>query len=125
MSQPGSNQTSPPPSTVQPIPSTCNKSCQCFDHRYPSYNSSTSCPYTRQGILPGGSYMFTKEGAVYNYCTGQPIPQGALFARTSGPIYGATMGSCVPRAVQSNTLETAGSYTPYGIMGAQPRVCYL
>lgn len=106
-------------------PRTCSKACQCFDHRYPSYTTTSPCPYTRQGFLPADSYMFTREGAVYNSCTGRTIPQDALWVKTRGPKYGATMGSCVAHAVQSNVLDYAGSYTPYGVMGYEPRGCFL
>jgi hypothetical protein len=106
--------------------SSCNNDCQCFDHRYPSYQSVSPCPYTQRGFLPAGSYAMTQEGAVYNYCKGTVMPKDALYVKTCGPKMGATMGSCIPRASDSSRLlMNTGSFTPYGVMGYNPRGCYL
>lgn len=100
---------------------TCN-----FDHRYPSYNTVT--PTSRYGFLPLGSYMFTREGSVHNYCSGMDVreqsPHHSSFSRPSfnrhalftahlqGPRYGATMGACVPRAVQSSLIDYTAEFIP-------------
>ena len=81
----------------------------CFDQREPNYNT-VIYPDTMQGFLPAGAYGFTENGTVISSCTGTPIPQNSLYARTNGPILGATVGACVPHAVQSYTLNKAGLF---------------
>lgn len=89
----------------------------CFDHRFPSFNTVTPDPFSRQGFLPAGAYMFNQNGAVTDYCCGGQVSDERLMTRTTGPKYGATMGACMPRAVQSSVLDVAGSFTPFGVMG--------
>lgn len=89
----------------------------CFDTRFPNENTviyGTSNGYSNiQGFLPAGSYGFTDNGYVVNSCSGIPIPVNSLFSRTSGPIYGATMGSCVARGVTSSILDFhSGEFSP-------------
>ena len=100
-------------------PQSCMK---CFTFQEPSM---TTVIYgdTRKGYLPAGSYNFTQEGTVVDSQTGFPMDKDSLFARTTGPIYGATMGSCVPRAVQSSQLNLAGTFSP--IPGPNSRGCYI
>ena len=95
---------------------------QCFDAREPSM---TTVIYgdTRKGYLPAGSYYFTQEGAVVDANTGFPMSPNSLFATCSGPIYGATMGSCVARASQSSILNYTGSFNP--IPSSHSRGCYV
>ena len=103
-----------------------NKSCNCYDHRYPSYNTVSPDPFARQGFLPAGAYSMTKNGSVFDYCTQREYNPADLYIRTAGPKMGVTMGSCLPRAVQSSVNDTAGSFTPFGVMGGAPiRGCYL
>ena len=100
-----------------------NRPCMsCFDTREPSM---TTILYgdSRRGYLPAGSYNFTQEGAVVDVSTGFPLRKDSLFATCSGPQYGATMGSCVPRAVQSIVLNQSGGFNP--IPSPQSRGCYL
>lgn len=85
--------------------------CGCYDQRFPSYNTVIYGD-TIKGFLPAGSYDFTQEGTVVSSCNGRPLPQGSLFARTNGPIYGPTLGACVPRSVQSGLLDKAGWFNP-------------
>lgn len=96
----------------------------CYDMREPSYNTIIYGDQ-RKGFLPGGSYGFNQEGTVVDLlrANGFPLQKGALVARTKGPDVGATMGSCVPRAVQSGTLNFAGSFNP--IPSLRSRGCYL
>jgi hypothetical protein len=95
--------------------------CGCYDHREPSYNTVVYGD-TLKGFLPAGSYDFTREGTVVSTCTGRPLPEGSLWARTDGPIVGVTMGACVPRAVQSSQLNKAGWFNP--IPSSLARKCY-
>lgn len=81
----------------------------CYDQREPNYNT-VIYPDTVRGFLPAGAYGFTENGTVVSSCTGTPIPTNSLYTRTSGPILGATVGACVPRAVQSYTLNQAGLF---------------
>jgi hypothetical protein len=100
-----------------------NQSCMsCFDTREPSM---TTILYgdSRRGFLPAGSYNFTQEGAVVDVNNGFPLSKDSLFAQCSGPIYGATMGSCVPRSVQSKVLNQSGGFNP--IPSSQSRGCYI
>ena len=89
-------------------PSGSSQHC-CYDQREPSYNT-VIYPGTVQGFLPAGSYGFTANGSVISSCTGTPIPTNSLYARTAGPIIGATMGSCVPRAVSSSIIDKTGLF---------------
>jgi hypothetical protein len=106
--------------------------CQaCFDHRYPSYNTinldnvaGQTLP-SRRGYLPAGSYQFSKEGAVFDYCNGNTLQGPVKFFTTGGPRYGVTMGACVPRAVQSSLIDKTGGFTTYSVFGAPTRGCYL
>lgn len=99
--------------------------CMCFDARTPSFDTVI---YGQgggvRGFLPAASYDFSREGVVTNSCTGKPIPPHDLFARTNGPIFGVTMGSCVPRASQSHILDFNS-----GLFNALPstnsRKCFL
>ena len=95
---------------------------QCPDHRIPSLNTVIYGD-TRKGYLPAGSYGFTQEGAVINATTGLPLGKNDLLARTQGPIYGATMGSCVPRASQSRLLDRTGWFSP--VPSPLSRGCYI
>lgn len=96
-------------------------SCGCYDQREPSFNTVVYGD-TIKGYLPAGSYDFTREGTVVSSCNGKPIPPDSLWARTNGPIYGATMGSCVPRSVQSSRLNYAGWFNP--LSSSLARKCY-
>jgi hypothetical protein len=96
----------------------------CFDMREPSFNTIIYGDQ-RKGFLPAGSYGFTQEGTVVDLirANGFPLQKGDLLARTKGPDVGATMGACVPRAVQSGLLNFAGTFNP--IPSARSRGCYL
>lgn len=102
-----------------PLPQAC---LQCPDHREPSLNTVIYGD-TRKGYLPAGTYGFTQEGAVVDSITGRMLGPNALLARTQGPRYGATMGACVPRAVQSSLMNQAGWFSP--IPSTLSRGCYL
>ena len=100
-----------------------DKSCMsCFDVREPSM---TTVLYgdSHRGYLPAGSYNFTQEGAVVDVNTGFPLSTNSLFANCSGSIYGATMGSCVPRAVQSRVINQSGNFNY--IPSPQSRGCFV
>lgn len=100
-----------------------SSSCmQCFDHRVPSMTTVVRGD-TRKGYLPAGSYGFTQEGAVVDLTTGAPHKATALNVRVTGPVYGATMGSAVPRASQSYLNNLAGFFNP--LPSAQSRGCYV
>jgi hypothetical protein len=97
---------------------------RCFGMREPSFNTVIYGD-TRKGYLPAGSYNFTQEGTVVDtlHGNGFPMQKESLLARTSGPIFGATMGSCVPRSSQSSKLNYAGDFSP--IPSSKSRGCYL
>lgn len=97
---------------------------RCYDMREPSFNTVIYGD-TRKGFLPAGSYNFTQEGTVVDtlHGNGFPMQKGSLLARTTGPVVGATMGSCVNRAVQSSKLNYAGDFNP--IPSSKARGCYL
>lgn len=91
-----------------------------FDHRFPSYNTFATSFKTKnnnhnnlRGFLPADSYMFTKEGIVRNYCQKRQIHHDELVVNTGGPIYGVTMGACLPRASQSSVLDFTGYFKPF------------
>lgn len=97
---------------------------RCFGMREPSFNTVIYGD-TRKGFLPAGSYGFTQEGTVVDllHSNGFPLQKGSLLARTTGPIIGATMGSCVSRSVQSSILNYAGDFNP--IPSSKARGCYI
>ena len=96
----------------------------CFGMREPSFNTVIYGD-TRKGFLPAGSYGFSQEGTVVDmlHSNGFPLQKGALLARTTGPIVGVTMGSCVSRASQSSILNYAGDFNP--IPSSKARGCYI
>jgi len=96
---------------------------RCFDMREPSFNTVIYGD-TRKGFLPAGSYGFSQEGTVVDllHSNGFPLQKGSLLARTTGPIVGVTMSSCVTRASQSSILNYAGSFNP--IPSSKARGCY-
>lgn len=97
---------------------------RCFDMREPSLNTVVYGDQ-RKGFLPAGSYNFTQEGTVVDmlHSNGFPLQKGSLLARTTGPIVGVTMSSCVARAVQSSKLNYAGDFNP--IPSSKSRGCYV
>ena len=101
------------------------QSCmRCFGMREPSFNTVIYGD-TRKGYLPAGSYNFTQEGTVVDMLHGNgfPMQKGSLLARTTGPVFGATMGACVPRSSQSSKLNYAGDFNP--IPSSKARGCHL
>lgn len=94
----------------------------CYDHREPIYNTIIYGD-TEKGVLPAGTYGFTSEGRVINSCTGQPIPPNSLYARLDGPIYGVTMGGCVPVGSQSSVINYTGLFNP--LPSSLARKCFL
>jgi len=96
------------------------KTC-CWDHREPAFNTVVYGD-TIKGFLPAGSYNFTSEGRVTSSCTGEPLTESALYARTAGPKFGVTMGACVPTGSQSGILNYTGLFNP--LQSTLSRRCY-
>lgn len=87
-------------------------SCPCLkDIHFPSYNTVIN-GNIRQGVIPAGTYAFTREGKIFDYCSSKNLSPESVYATTSGPrLNGPTVGSCLPRASQNNRVEFyAGSF---------------
>lgn len=95
----------------------------CYDFREPSYQTVQYGDGSIKGFLPAGAYNFLQNGAVVSSCTGELIPTPSLYARTNGPIIGATIGSCSARASQSSILNKAGAFNP--LPSTLARKCFL
>lgn len=111
-----------PLSSTELLPTSDSAGMCCYDFRTPEYNTVLYGD-NRKGVLPAGAWEFKENGTVINSCNGLPMDNNSLFARTSGPIYGVTMGACTTVPIQSIVLNQAGSFSP--LPSTMARKCFV